>query len=66
MVKRNERRGNLPLGYGADADGSISSPRKKKVAKKANTPVDTTVDKPKPTPKAKKAPKKKTSPKTKK
>lgn len=29
MVKRNERSGNDPLGYGKDADGSLSSPKKK-------------------------------------
>lgn len=34
MVKRNERQGNEPHGYGADADGSLSAPAKKKRAVK--------------------------------
>lgn len=37
MVKRNERQGNEHLGYGKDADGSLSSPKKRNNRKTSET-----------------------------
>jgi hypothetical protein len=66
MVKRNERKGNDPLGYGEDADGSLSSPKKRAVKKRAiptlhESSADTAEPAKKKTSPKKKAPKKKIS-----
>lgn len=63
MVKRNERMGNSPVGYGTDADSSIAGVKKAKL-KSSSTPqtsnkTETPISEPKNPKKKKASPKKK-------
>jgi hypothetical protein len=40
MVKRNERQGNAPYGYGEDAEGALSQARKKTTKRKSSALSD--------------------------